>query len=117
MDERPSCYFGFAVRSSVSPPKGCWKAPCALGNCKGRRVSLFRSKDSIQKHLSPDKIGRLGLKTFVESSLQGRALYESCGFVVTENVDFDGGKVREEWASYGKIPFLWMERKAKDISS
>ena len=63
--------------------------------------------------MSVDCMARLGLKTCLEASLEGRALYESCGFVVTENVAFDGGKVKNEWESYGQVPFLWMERTPK----
>lgn len=59
---------------------------------------------------------RLGVKSFVEASTAGRAFYESCGFVVTEYVDLDGGDVKDEWASYGKIPFIWMEKEASKKS-
>ena len=53
------------------------------------------------------------MKTFVEASLRGRKLYEKHGFVVTEEVWLEGGKEREEWAAYGRIPYLFMEREAR----
>jgi len=68
---------------------------------------------SLKREKRADIIARLGLKAFVEASVAGMALYESCGFVVTENVMLDGGMVREEWASYDKLPFIWMEREPK----
>jgi hypothetical protein len=54
---------------------------------------------------------------FVEASLLGRRLYESCGFVVTEDVKLEGGKVRDEWKDYGdngvaEYKFMIREKRA-----
>jgi hypothetical protein len=49
----------------------------------------------------------------VEASYTGRRLYESMGFVVTEDVLLRGGSVRQEWEGYGEVGYLWMERDAR----
>jgi hypothetical protein len=59
---------------------------------------------------------QLGVTAFVEASYTGRRLYESCGFVVTEDVRLEGGKVKEEWKDYGDngvAPYLFMIRENK----
>jgi hypothetical protein len=57
----------------------------------------------------------MGVKCFVESSLAGRRLYESCGFVVKEVVSFEGGSVKEEWTAYRPAEYAWMEREVQPV--
>lgn len=59
------------------------------------------------------KADELGLTAFVEASLTGRRLYESCGFVVMEDVCLEGGKVKEEWKGYGQVEYKFMVREKK----
>ena len=49
----------------------------------------------------------------MEASLTGRRLYESCGFVVTEDVCLEGGKIKEEWKVYGQVEYKFMVREKK----
>jgi len=60
-----------------------------------------------------ERADELGVRGFVEASRAGRRLYESCGFVVTEEVVLDGGKVRAEWEGRPVIYYSFMERQAK----
>ena len=53
---------------------------------------------------------------FVEASLTGRRLYESCGFVVTEDVALEGGKVKEEWKGYEIVEYKFMVREKEEAN-
>ena len=52
----------------------------------------------------------------MEASLTGRRLYESCGFVVTEDVALEGGKVKNEWREYGVVEYKFMIRQKKPVN-
>ncbi|KAF8853522.1 hypothetical protein BDZ45DRAFT_657901 [Acephala macrosclerotiorum] len=55
----------------------------------------------------------LGVKAFVEASLEGRRLYESCGFVMVEDVVLKGGEVRKKWEGYEDADWGFMVREVK----
>lgn len=59
------------------------------------------------------KADELGVKGFVEASIDGRQLYEKYGFVVTEHVRLRGGDQREEWKEYGEVAYYFMERAVR----
>ncbi|KAG0648016.1 hypothetical protein D0Z07_6057 [Hyphodiscus hymeniophilus] len=66
------------------------------------------------------KADELGVTAFVGSSFAGRRLYESCGFVVAEDVKLEPGKVKAEWKAYGEIEYKFMfreKRTAKGVAS
>jgi GNAT superfamily N-acetyltransferase len=58
----------------------------------------------------------LGVTAFVEASFMGWRLYESCGFVVTEDVCLEGGKVKKEWKEYGLVEYKFMVKEKKEKS-
>lgn len=57
------------------------------------------------------------MTAFVEASLTGQRLYEGCGFVVTEDVDLEGGKFKEEWKDYEIADYKFMVREKREANS
>ncbi|CZR53747.1 uncharacterized protein PAC_03627 [Phialocephala subalpina] len=59
------------------------------------------------------KADELGVKAFVEASPEGRRLYESCGFMMVEDVVLRGGKVNKKWEEYGEPDWGFMVREKR----
>jgi hypothetical protein len=67
----------------------------------------------VERKVSDDGLLQLGVTAFVEASLTGRRLYESCGFVVVEDVALEGAKVKNEWREYVVVEYKFMIREKK----
>lgn len=52
-----------------------------------------------------------GVMSYVEASYPGRRLYESCGFVMKENVVMDPAGFRADWKERPTIKYYWMDRE------
>ncbi|RDW72910.1 hypothetical protein BP6252_06817 [Coleophoma cylindrospora] len=89
------------------------QGPCALLDlCFTDPAWHRRGAGKLLVQWGTERADALGVKCIVEASHPGKPLYESCGFVLTEDVVLDGGEQSPDWAGYGKPGYLLMERPA-----
>jgi GNAT superfamily N-acetyltransferase len=92
------------------------QGPCVLlDQCFCAPAHQRRGAGKMLVKWGTQRADELGVRAFVEASLTGRRLYESCGFKITEPVCLEGVREREEWKGYDKVEYYFMERDATPL--
>jgi GNAT superfamily N-acetyltransferase len=111
-------YVSWVTEKVVGRRRERIQGPAALLDiCYTHPESQGKGAGALLVQWGAKKADELGVRAFVEASYKGRRLYESFGFVVKDLVLLEGGSVREEWAEYGEVGYLWMEREVRVVKS